>query len=527
MHKRTCLLLFVAAGAAAQQQPATPTFRAGARLVEVDVVARAKDVPASGLTKEDFTLLDNGKPQEISVFSVKGSPSLVPPGALNANLSSLPVRLPPGTFSNRVNREEEGLKTSTVLLVDRTNTAYTDQVYAVQRVLKFLSTSKAHDRIAIYTFGRDGFEAVQDLTSDPALLSSAAASLHAKDPGHICGGGLEERAAAECTRQEIFGRVLDTKHALEAVARHLTDVPGRKNLVWITSSLPLMGKDFDFTSYIEDAARTLNDANVALYAVDARGLIGALQGMTAIQNAEFRGNPNAAQAQSRKLGVGPSGIETMNLLAGRTGGDVYYNTNGLEDSIQTAVDDGELTYSLGFYPESVADGVWHNIKVEISRPGVSARYRKNYFAARPQDAPSDRPTMEQLVKEPLNSTQLELLAEMTPDPGQPGRLHVKVSVDPHNLQWKHENALRSGAVDVAFFVEGSAQVQTRSETFDNIPDNQFESFLGRGIRIEDTLDAAGSAKSLRIVVQDRTSGAAGSVTIPLIPSAKPAGKKKK
>lgn len=526
MLNRIASLVLLALAAAAQQQPPAPTFRAGTRLVEVDVVARSKGAPASGLTKEDFILLDNGKPQEIALFSVKGTEAPLLAGALPPVYSN-PVQLPAGTFSNRLNREGEGPKTSTILLIDRRNTGYTDQVYAIQRVQKFLATPRTRDRIAIYTFGADGFQAVQDLTSDTELLSRAMTNLHPKGAEQMCGGGMEGRAQTECSRQEIFARVLDTKHALDSIARHLTNVPGRKNLIWITASLPLAGKDYDFTSYMEDAARSLNDANLALYAVDARGLIGALQGMTAIQNAEYRGNPNAAQMQARKTGVGPSGIETMNLLAGRTGGDVYFNTNGLEDSIQTAVDDGELTYTLGFYPESSPDGLWHNLKVEVSRPGVSARYRKNYFAARPEDASSDHPAMEQLVKEPLEATQLELLAETAQDPAQPGYLSVKVSVDPNNLQWKHEDALRSGGIDVAFFVEGTLQVLTRTQKYDGIPDNQFASFLAKGIRVDQSIDIKGAAKTLRIVVQDRTSGAAGSVTIPLDPSEKTKGKKRK
>src|SRR5580658_545117 len=57
---------------ASVQDPAQPsaTFKVGTKLVEVDVVARDKRGPATGLTKDDFTLLDDGKPQDIAFFSV-------------------------------------------------------------------------------------------------------------------------------------------------------------------------------------------------------------------------------------------------------------------------------------------------------------------------------------------------------------------------------------------------------------------------------------------------------------------------
>ncbi len=68
MTRAAMLSIFVAAIAAAQQETPTPTFRAGTKLVEVDAVAGSKGGPATGLTKDDFTLFDNGKPQKIATF---------------------------------------------------------------------------------------------------------------------------------------------------------------------------------------------------------------------------------------------------------------------------------------------------------------------------------------------------------------------------------------------------------------------------------------------------------------------------
>jgi VWFA-related protein len=71
MNNRHVCLILLAAGALPGQSP-SPIFKTDAKLVQVDVVVRDKNGPVSGLTKQDFTLLDNGKPQEIAVFSVKG-----------------------------------------------------------------------------------------------------------------------------------------------------------------------------------------------------------------------------------------------------------------------------------------------------------------------------------------------------------------------------------------------------------------------------------------------------------------------
>jgi VWFA-related protein len=511
-------LFLVAVTASAQQAPPTPTFQAGTRLVEVDVIARSKDGPAKGLTQGDFTLLDNGKPQKISLFSVKSSQvsaSAAGPASVSAAVpASHP--LPSGVVTNRVAPAGESSKTATALLIDQRNTTQVDQGFALQRVVKFIEMQKTRDRIGIYAFGRGGLQVLQDLTDDAELLRRAASQLKARDPGHICGAELEGRAGEECTRSEMLGRMLDTKHAVEGVARRMAKVPGRKNLVWVTSSFPIIGRDYDFTPDMEESAHVLNNASVTLYAVDARGLIGALSGTTAISNAESRGSPQAAQMQARKLGIGPSGIDTLNLLTGRTGGDRYFNSNGIEESIQTAIDDGELTYTLGFYPaQDQKEGLWHNLKVEIATPGVKLRYRQNYFSGRTPDGTNERLTLEELFKDPTNATQVELLAEARPDETREKFVQIKVTVDPHNLVWQSEDGRRSGGVDVSYSLVGSTNWQTKTAKF-SIPDDLFAEFLGRGsIDTVQSIDTTGGVSAVRVVVQDRNTGAAGSVTIPL------------
>jgi hypothetical protein len=93
MYMKLISLPFLFAAIAWAQD--TPTFSAGTKLVQVDVVARNKDGPAAALTKADFTVLDNGKPQKISCFSVRS----------NRASGSVSVPLPAGAVSNRTERE--------------------------------------------------------------------------------------------------------------------------------------------------------------------------------------------------------------------------------------------------------------------------------------------------------------------------------------------------------------------------------------------------------------------------------------
>ena len=73
------LMILLSFGAAAAQQSVMPakdqpspnqTISVNTRLVQVMAIVRDKRGAVDGLTQNDFTVLDNGKPRQISVFSV-------------------------------------------------------------------------------------------------------------------------------------------------------------------------------------------------------------------------------------------------------------------------------------------------------------------------------------------------------------------------------------------------------------------------------------------------------------------------
>jgi VWFA-related protein len=504
MRHRISLLLLLAATMAAQQDTPAPTFRAATKLVEVDVVARSRGGPATGLTQNDFILFDNGKPQRIAFFSVRSartSAQAAPP-------------LPAGAVSNRLERDGPLLSRATILLVDQKNTTADTQAFAIQRIKTFARTSRNRDRFGIYSFGRDGeLHAVQELTDDRQSLIKAANTLRAMDPYYRTQDttGMSDHAAQAFSTETVLEQVAVTKRVMTTIARHMARVPGRKNLIWITTAFPLFLECCDFRPDVEQAAQALNEANIALYPVDARALIGALQGLTAVSNAEVGGPASPGQLRMQ-MGRGespsPRGLNTESMFADLTGGLVFFNkSNAIEESIQSAVDDGELVYTLGFYPmQEERDGTLHNLKVEVGRRGVSVRYRANYFASK--TAANERPTLEQVLKDPLDATQLELIAEITPD-GQ-----VRVTVDLHGVELEKQDNIWMGAVDVSFMIEGSRSARTIT-TKVKIPDRLLAETLEKGIVVSDSIAVDGPMGVLRIVAQDQASGAAGSVRVPL------------
>ncbi len=256
----------VAISAFAQGQP---VFHAGTRLVQVDVVVHNKSGPVAGLKKEDFTLFDEGIPQQISVFFVTTQHS-----------GKQATPLPAGTVSNRLNRLGEAPASATVLLIDRLNTPINAQPYTNQKVIRFVQANGGRDRVGIYTLG-SALHVVQDLTDDPDRLERAARTLKPQDSRRLS-ADVSVDATGDAITDAMVRRSLEgleditatdhvqlTREALEAIARHLANVPGRKNLIWISASFPIFIQratyNIDFTGDVDAAARALNDANVAVY----------------------------------------------------------------------------------------------------------------------------------------------------------------------------------------------------------------------------------------------------------------------
>jgi len=480
-----------------QEESPAAVFRAGTRLVQVDVVVRDKNGPVTGLNRDDFTVLDAGKPQRISVFSVKSQRSITQPAA----------PLPVGAVSNRVNRNGQVPATSTVILIDRVNTSPLDQPYANRKIVKFLEARGEQDRIGIYALG-GGVQVIQELTDDQRRLNRAVASLKPADQNkrvlHNPSGPfdqsepeLEGRPLEEYNLLTAQERALSMQEKLEAIAAHLAKVPGRKSLIWISGSFPLHIKTAhetkDFTREMQAAARALNEANVALYAVDARGLVGF----------------------GRAWGFNIAGLDTMNTLAGLTGGRAYYADNGIDSLIREAVEDSELIYTLGFYPaEESQDGSWHKLKVVVAKHGVDVRYRENYLAAKNAPLSTQRATLTQLLNDPLDGAGIGLLAETAPDQARQGSYAVRVSVDLRDVHLEHQDAQWVGAVNVSFYLEGAKSAQTLTRKIE-IPEKDLATALDKGTSVEVSVRLDKPAEDLRVVAQDQATGAAGSLRVPL------------
>jgi VWFA-related protein len=144
------------------QSPTGPVIRSSTRLVKLSVVVHDKHGnPITGLTKDDFIILDKKKPQKLQVFFTRTTEPL--------GHSHEP--LPADTFSNRM-ADQSAPSSATVILLDGLNTRFPDLAYARAQIVKFLMQIQPQDRVALYTLGTD-LTLVHDFTSDASSLLAA------------------------------------------------------------------------------------------------------------------------------------------------------------------------------------------------------------------------------------------------------------------------------------------------------------------------------------------------------------------
>ena len=180
------LLFFLSASPAQQSLPDAPTpppetlIRSAVRLVQVSVVAEdKKGNPVTDLKAEDFTLLDEGKPQKIAFFAAP-TPTLA--ASETEQPSPKPARLlPPNAFTNRYDLKGQNAPGAvTVVLFDALNTAPQDQSFVRKEVVHFLQSLKPQDHVAVYGLTTQ-LLILHDFTRDSADLVAAASHLSPKE----------------------------------------------------------------------------------------------------------------------------------------------------------------------------------------------------------------------------------------------------------------------------------------------------------------------------------------------------------
>jgi len=527
-------------GLFAGQQP--ETIHMNVRLVQVSAVARnSAGEPLTDLTKDDFEILDNGKPQSIRFFALEtqSAPTV------------LSVPLPEHVFSNRMENNVKTASGVTIVLFDLLNTRFTDQVYAKKQLVRVLQQIQPGQQIGVYVLGRK-VTVLHDFTDNPAHLAAVLARFEGRESHELTGaeGNQQERAAdlsaangkfaevekllngAKNVEQDYFNvdRATVTFKAFESIANHVAPAPGRKSLVWISGSFPftlgVTQKDFErlatdspnrehgsFQVLFDLTMRAVNNAELAIYPVDARGLIlptGYDAGNSAGVPRDSTRNTPASE---------PPNLDTMENLANKSGGRAFFNTNDLQKAISAALDDGRVTYTLGFYPTSEPDNKFHTLKVQVRRKGVNLRYRQGYLALAQSSGDADsKAKLQEALASPVDAAAIGVTVKVEHPQSTNEAWNLITSIDSHDLAMEQKSEKWVGHLQIVY----SVQADTGKELgglLDNVnldlKPEIWSEIVAKGLVLRKKFNPPSGASKVRIAVYDLSTGRIGSISVPL------------
>jgi VWFA-related protein len=416
----------------AQSNPVS-TLKANAQLVIVDVlVTDSKQQPIHNLKASDFTVTENGSPQQIVAFDEHVTP---PP---TTNAPTMP-RLPPGIFTNYT--PVPAGSAVNVLLLDALNTPMKDQAYVRDQLREFLKNTPAGTRIAIFGLN-DRLVMLQGFTSNLALLKSvvdrSAPGSSRQLPDNVGNGGTKAPSemmtdvmgdATDMTQLvasvqqfeaaqgaiDIQNRVIQTMQAVNQIARFLSGIPGRKNLIWFSGSFPL--DIFPDNTIANPAATVVNmedefhettnllaRAQVAVYPIDAGGLQ-TNNVPIANDSSPASSGPGLSSALAKQFVDRTSRQSTMYQVAADTGGRAYFDANSLSKAVGTAIESGSNYYTLSYVPSNSAqDGKFRKIQVKLAQQGPTLTYRSGYYAGEPAGKSKQLPELAALSTQPNSLT---------------------------------------------------------------------------------------------------------------------------
>jgi VWFA-related protein len=560
------------------QQPETsqiPTFQTNANLVLVDVVVRDKGKPLEGLRQPEFQVLEDGKPQTITVFEEHK--------ATDVQESAKAPVLPPHVYSDFP--KYRIISAANVLLLDALNTPQSGQTFARAQMLKYLHTIPPGTEIAVFTLasrlrmisgfttdvGRveEALNAKSSPTQQSVLLDSSSDVVAEKQIGETMGADIPEMDDEvndfQRDRQSFQDaqRMGITLGAFSELARYLSTVPGRKNLIWVSGGLSgaldpdLSRIDAREVARFAPAVRMVNAeltrARVAVYPVDARAQMTLTDSNIAnvVAPADSGGTHDlqvaaaeAAQNDVRTPQQWGESQQEMKVVAADTGGAAFYNTNAVGRAVEEAIADGENYYTLGYAPPEVRnDGRYHTITVRIAEGKYELAYRRGYFAVDPNETGqgSLSPITEAMEHgvPPLSQVIFEAqvlaagdpeLGGLQPTPGPAGkppeplqppvtRYFVDYTIDPHQLVLKDlpdgKQQAELEVTQAVYDAEGKRLNSTDAGLEVTLTAAQMARDLQSGMRVRREIDVPAGPVWLQLGLRDATSGRIGTLEIPV------------
>ena len=517
-------------------------FKSQTTLVQVPVIVTdAAGAHIHQLTKSDFSVLEDGKRQHISGFE-----EIIP----GENAVAAPANAV-GAYTNIPSRQNE-LTALTIIVLDEINTPFLSQSSARQQLIKYLGRHlETTHPIGLIVLGNKGMSVLSRLNSDPATLIAALknasgtvsemekfnddgkAMAATGEPGKgITPGGLPIGASPEVAIQHFILKqdaaeapyiqaraVENTLRGFLQLAMYLSGLPGRKSVIWVTGSFPFYLDSFtsvpgdpSLRTLYERSLKALNDAQVAVYPVDARGLL-----TDSTYSGEFTGSMLGSGATDS---LNQATLTSLKTFAKMTGGLAYYSTNDLAGAVDGALKDSSSYYLLTYYLDQKKNNPgWRDLKVTVSRKDAQVRARAGYLvtnvAANPEV--TRKADIDFALNSPFESTGVRVREQWLGIDPKGGKAVVAFAV-----KVPAEDLIDEGyknRFDVDFVAQAVSKGIARGGVSQSIkgavaPD-KLAKLKADGIFYQSRLELPPGNYQVRFVVRDNLSGKIGSVFVPL------------
>jgi VWFA-related protein len=527
-----------------------PSIKAESRIVVVDVVVTDKQgqsVP--GLSKEDFHVSEDSDPQIVT--SVEEHKGAAP------NETKLPP-MPPNVFTNFPTAS--GADSVNVLLLDLLNTQPQNQSFVRQQVIKYLAEVPAGTRLAIFALD-SRLRIVRGFTTDFSGLSAALEDKKqgvAPEVSRNLQTDANQYSDAEILRQmrrsqaaptaidavesfqrdesvdRVNARIEATLQAFQQIARYLSGIPLRKNLIWFSDNFPISfspdtrGRAPKNQEHVQKTSDMLTAAQVAIYPVSALGVLA---------DPTFDASKLGGSRRELEARLSANQI-AMEAIAEETGGRAFYSTNALSNAIKDAVGNGSHYYTLAYSPANAKnDGKFRRIQVSLADGSYKLAYRRGYFA----DQPGYEGTSQQGADDPFvpliglgmpDFDQILFKVQLAPKNPQPPanakragnntklkapftRYDVNFAVAlPDIAMGADANGMRSGNIEimlVAFGANGDILNFVKKRSNLKMEPNMYEATQQVGMQVHEEIDVPAGESYLRVGIYDLNSGKCGTV----------------
>lgn len=363
-------------------------LKMNAELVLTNVVARDTKTGelVRGLTRNDFTVFENGKKQEISTFDFQSVDMAQP---LNeATVSGLAAGAPGSGNKAVVVARPEDLRNHRLIVMffDLTSMQPEDLDRSVDAAKDFLKNKmQPADLVALVSLG-DTLKVDQDFTADKdALIHEVGIYNGTEGQGFAQGATSNSNQVEDATGytpDESEYNDLNTDRelfALRAISKSLEKINEKKSLLYFSGGISRDG--IENQASLRAAVNAAVRANLAIYSVDTRGLqavsplgdasTGNLRGAGAYNGGSLMNNMNANFATQ----------EVMATLSSDTGGKAFFDSNDFAPAFAQVQRDTSAYYAIGFHSTNPSrDGRYRKLTIKVNRPGIKLDYRPGYYA---------------------------------------------------------------------------------------------------------------------------------------------------